>query len=334
MRITRTLLASLALAAVTSSGAVMATGAPTVAATRPAAAARPNVVVLQGKLTAAQVVSDPKSASTATGKVIVRIDTVAATITTDMEWSGLSGPADRTHIHSGLFGQSRTDVIFHEIADTDNVARTVDCSAWGAYVNCLPASGSVHDVWDVSAGAGDCPDVLCIADLALAQNTYVDIHTEAYAGGEIRAQLKLVNRRPDALVRAGRSRMVGDDIYNATGRNQQAAGSGAGKTLRFQVQIQNDAQKFDDSYGIRSTGALPAGYTLQVLAGDTDITAQVRDGTYVTPDVAPGSSLSIVFLCHIEGTAKKGSATKQLVKVTSQGDPTKVDAVKVVASRP
>jgi hypothetical protein len=50
-------------------------------------------------LNAAQVVDGGGSTSTATGDAVVTVDDSLFTVTTDVTWSGLSGPADRAHLH-------------------------------------------------------------------------------------------------------------------------------------------------------------------------------------------------------------------------------------------
>ncbi len=77
------------------------------------------IITLSGSLDASQVVDGGGSISTATGFGIVTIDTTLFTITTDLSWSGLSGPADRSHLHDAPEGVSRftppNDIFFHEI---------------------------------------------------------------------------------------------------------------------------------------------------------------------------------------------------------------------------
>src|SRR4051794_20352179 len=110
----RMLVASLALAIV--SGAVIA-GADVAAAARPRGTSSSSEVVLTAKLTSAEVVAG--SSSTATGNATLTIDTVAKTLTTDLDWSGLSGPADRAHIHGGLFGEAANGDFFHEVITSE-----------------------------------------------------------------------------------------------------------------------------------------------------------------------------------------------------------------------
>lgn len=332
MRTPRMLLASFALAMLTGGGAVMATGG-VVAAASPAGTSTATVVVLAAELKASEVVAG--SSSTATGKAVVRIDTVNKTLTTDLKWSGLSGPADRAHVHSGLFGQPTDDHFFHEVIS--DAARTVVPCGWdqAVFSDCAPTTGSSHDVLDISAGYGDCTDIPCLVDMAVTAGWYLDMHTQLYPSGEIRGQLRFVVRRPDGRVRrAGTSGYAGNDVYNATGAHQLASATGGrGSTLAFDVSLQNDA-RYQDAYRVSVTGVISPGFKVTFFAGSKNVTAQVRAGTYVTKTIPAGYAVPLRIICHIEDTADRGAGVSQLLTITSEGDPTKVDAVKVKASRP
>ena len=128
-----------------------------------------------GQLNAAQVVDGGGSTSTATGFGVVTVDSSLFTITTDLSWSGLSGPADRAHLHDAPEGASRLTPpngdFFHETlyigwqpdpldptVPYDPQGPTVPC-AYGTFygasgVICAPASGSSHDVLQLSAADG------------------------------------------------------------------------------------------------------------------------------------------------------------------------------------
>lgn len=150
-------------------------------------------------LDAAQVV-DGVSTSTASGSAVVTVDDSLYTVTTDMTWSGLSGPADRAHLHFAPIGMSRSAAdpntyFFHEVID--DPARTIAGCNLG-FTNCAPPSGNSHDVLQLSAtdgyGAGLALGFSTdsFADLILALNAgdiYIDMHTALYPTGEIRGQL-------------------------------------------------------------------------------------------------------------------------------------------------
>lgn len=165
-----------------------------------ATAARADIIVLQGDLTAAQVVDGGGSTSTATGFATVTIDTVLMTMTTDLSWSGLTGPADRAHVHDAPEGVSRTvspnDRFFHEVIN--DADRTIACSWSQDYPDCVPASGSLYDEYDLTQQISPFPgcdptkvvcDINQFENMALTDGLYVDIHTELFRSGELRGQL-------------------------------------------------------------------------------------------------------------------------------------------------
>jgi hypothetical protein len=170
------------------------------AASSLAAPANATLYQYTATLNAAQVVDGGGSTSTATGSALVTLDDTLFTVTTDVTWSGLSGPADRAHLHFAPIGVSRlvvdpTELFFHEVID--DPARTVlGCSL--VFTDCAPATGTSHDVLQLSAtdgyGAGLALGFSTdsFADLILALNDgdiYVDMHTAQYPSGEIRGQL-------------------------------------------------------------------------------------------------------------------------------------------------
>jgi hypothetical protein len=178
---------------------------------QPASAA---LYTLSGELTAAQVVDGGGSTSTATGFGVVTIDTSLFTITTDLSWSGLSGPADRAHLHDAPAGASRLTPpngdFFHEVLyigwPPDPLDPTVPFDPQGpsipcAYAGtCVPASGSSLDVLQLSATDGyGYPDFASLLDAFLADGVYLDVHTELYPSGEIRGQLVAAVPEPTGL---------------------------------------------------------------------------------------------------------------------------------------
>ena len=176
---------SLAVLAVASVGA----GVRVTNAASTSSASQPDILIFVGHLDASQVVGG--SDSTATGTATIQIDTALKTLTTDLEWSGLSGPADRSHVHSGAEGTPTDDIFFHEVIQEED--RTVIPCPWpdSVFENCVPTSGSLHDVLDVSDGYG-CTDFQCLIDTAVPNGFFIDMHTETSPGGEIRGQLVLV----------------------------------------------------------------------------------------------------------------------------------------------
>ncbi len=189
---------------------LLAAAAATLLLALPANAA---VITLSGALTADQVVDGGGSTSTATGFATLYINTGAATgtldamsMTLDFTWSGLTGPADRSHLHDAPAGESRLvydpfSAFFDEVFYTDNPLRTIDCTPWGVFDTCVPAAGTLHfvqaftDFIDLDPSCDPTGEV-CSVDrlvyMALNDIIYLDIHTEMFPSGELRGQLKPV----------------------------------------------------------------------------------------------------------------------------------------------
>ena len=155
--------------------------------------AHATVYTLRAVLDAAQVAAGGGSTSTASGVALVTLDSDLFTVTTDLTWIGLSGPADRSHLHSGLAGHISDEVFFHEVLyvawPSDPQGPTVPC-AWGAFGVCVPESGSSHDVLQLSANNGyGYPDFASMVGAFMNHEIYIDMHTQLYPEGEIRGQL-------------------------------------------------------------------------------------------------------------------------------------------------
>ena len=158
-------------------------------------------VTFDAVLNAAQVVAGGGSTSTATGFATFVFDPSAQSITTDLSWTGLTGPTDRSHIHDGAPGALSADIFFHDVminaltGTASNFGSPVVSCAWGALGQCREATGFVHDVFDMPApGDPSCLvyDNCDFADLlsrAEHGDLYIDVHTQTYPDGEIRGEL-------------------------------------------------------------------------------------------------------------------------------------------------
>jgi hypothetical protein len=183
---------------------------------------RADLITLNGNLNASQVVDGGGSTSTATGFGTVTIDTTLFTITTDLSWSGLSGPTARAHLHDAPEGQSRlippNNNFFHELLSDMSVPLSdqVPCGfyvAMAALTACAPATGGAHDVLRLSAGQGSdiiegpglgFPNFASLTAAFEQDGVYIDMHTQRYPGSEIRGQLRLVTvPEPATLVLLG-----------------------------------------------------------------------------------------------------------------------------------
>jgi sugar lactone lactonase YvrE len=138
----------------------------------------------------------------------------------------------------------------------------------------------------------------------------------------------LATHRPDGQIAAGKT-YVGNNIYNSTGTNQtKTVKAAVGKTVVFKIRIENDGDS-TDPFLVKGPGTAN-GYSLYYVDGTTDVTAKVKAGTYkVTLD--PGASK--VLTLKVKVTSAAAASKSVVVKVFSEREPTKLDAVKAVVKR-
>jgi len=135
--------------------------------TAPAAlAANPPTAAFGGPLSGAQEV--PAAATTATGEATVVISADDSTIWYVVQYSGLSGSLAAAHIHTGAAG-ANGGVILPLVASASPMVGTLTAANF-------TASGSITS-FSQAVGA------------IKAGTTYVNLHTAANPGGELRAQV-------------------------------------------------------------------------------------------------------------------------------------------------
>jgi hypothetical protein len=113
-------------------------------------------VTYKGTLSGAAEV--PPVTSKGTGSAVVTVDPATKAISWTVTYSGLSGPATAAHIHCGAAAGANAGVA----VKFDNPASPIT------------GAGSLTDAQLADMQAGKC---------------YVNVHTDANKGGEIRAQL-------------------------------------------------------------------------------------------------------------------------------------------------
>ena len=161
------------------------------------------------------------------------------------------------------------------------------------------------------------------------------MHTETYPLGEIRGQLVLQGYQADGRVRVGTGGpFVGDDIFNSNGAHQKVTRSASvGATITYQISIQNDAPFYMDTFTLAASGPANAGYTVKYFAGATDVTAAMEGGTYLTRSLLPSWTTTITVKIKVKASAPVGSSVIRKITITPYYDPTRLDAVRVVAKR-
>jgi hypothetical protein len=148
---------------------------PTSARTTTAAkASSVSIMTLSAVLNGAQEV--PPTASTATGTATVTIDAARTTINVTMATQGFTVPVTASHIHFGPAG-TNGGVLFSLFAAPAVFPATLTKTLTSADFAPDAAHGIVTFADAVNA--------------VLAGNTYINIHTQANLGGEIRGQLML-----------------------------------------------------------------------------------------------------------------------------------------------
>jgi Cu/Zn superoxide dismutase len=100
----------------------------------------------------------PPTTGSGSGTATVTLDTATKTVTYNVTYSGLSGPAAAAHIHCGAAAGANSGVAV----------------AFPSAASPISGSGTMTDAQIADLEAGKC---------------YVNVHTAANKGGEVRAQL-------------------------------------------------------------------------------------------------------------------------------------------------
>lgn len=141
-----------------------------------ASAAQAQSVTLTATLNGAQEVPAVNSPSTGTATLVIH--TVTRAWTLDIQFSQLSAPITVAHVHRGPLGVNGPVII-----GLDGMALSGGRPSW-ALTN--PGINSFN-----SGGPLNAPFAWPAAELQnlLTGNTYLNFHTQAFGGGEIRGQL-------------------------------------------------------------------------------------------------------------------------------------------------
>lgn len=142
-------------------------------------------------------------------------------------------------------------------------------------------------------------------------------------------------RRPDATVATSTTAAPrGDGVYATSVQASQTATAGVarGATHTFVVRLQNDGGGTEvlTAKGVASGSS---GYTVKYKVGTENVTTGVVAGTYQTPPLAPGASVTMKIKVTATTSAAAGSVRNVDVTVRSSTIPTQRDVVRARAVR-
>jgi hypothetical protein len=149
------------------------------------------------------------------------------------------------------------------------------------------------------------------------------------AGGDPQAQFaaSFPILHPDARIGTNAAGpFIGNNVYNGTGAAQSKTISVArGHNGTLFLSLQNDGLE-DDDLTVGGTGTA-TGYTVTYFHGTTNVTSQVKNGTYSTGTLAPGATSTLKMVVKLsQSSANSGT---YLIKAKS-APGTAPDAVKAV----
>jgi CHRD domain len=130
---------------------------------------------------------DPLVISTnGSGRFRLKVDEGAQTATYQLSYSSLEGVVTQAHIHLGGRAQSGGIMVFLCTNLGNATAETQSCPAAPAEITGTIRAGDILAIDNQSLPAGQFNEFLAAIR---AGATYVNVHTSAFMGGEIRAQL-------------------------------------------------------------------------------------------------------------------------------------------------
>lgn len=144
-----------------------------------------------------------------------------------------------------------------------------------------------------------------------------------------------VTAQPDAqIASAANGPFKGIDLYDGapTTRQTKSASIERLSTRTFYVRVRNDGATAA-SFRVRGVASGSPGYTVRYLRGATDISTQVRGGSYQIVGLAPGGIVTLKIKITASAAARGSSRTVDLT-VKSAGDPSIRDVVRARVTRP
>jgi len=157
--------------------------------------------------------------------------------------------------------------------------------------------------------------------------------------------------RPDGRIRLAKltssngppieylTRFVGNDIYNSTADKQTSKAQLMGSAFSgwdkwtFVISLQNDGAS-PDKFKVQATlGSNLTDFSVKYVHGSTNVTADVKAGTFITTSVAPGAAYEIDAVVKADfgqpGAPNTGTF-RRYITATSKNNPTTLsDTVKL-----
>jgi uncharacterized delta-60 repeat protein len=131
--------------------------------------------------------------------------------------------------------------------------------------------------------------------------------------------------RPDARLRSRWGEMVGDDLYNETGRHQTLNDVARSQTT-FTIQLENDGSA-NDSFTVLGDRSDPM-FTVRYLYDGVVVTKRVVAGTFTVGTIEAGGVTNLKVQIHARSSAEAGTSFGPRLWVRSTTDLTKIDTVR------
>ena len=130
---------------------------------------------------------------------------------------------------------------------------------------------------------------------------------------------------------------IGSNVYNTSARGQAARQTWSDTTPGWQtwifgVSVQNDGTN-SDRIRVQASGIALEGWTVKYFHGTTNITSAVVGGTFTTPLLGPGGEHLIKVRVTRDADYFDMGNLRRLISLTSAGNASKSDAVKLVMRR-
>ncbi|MCW2786913.1 MAG: hypothetical protein JWP74_3430 [Marmoricola sp.] len=138
--------------------------------------------------------------------------------------------------------------------------------------------------------------------------------------------------RPDLRIGKVGGALHGNNIYGTLAHQTVAQTCGAGKTVSWEISVQNDATVTDS---IRVHGTKSAhGFSVKYIAADgTNVTKEVEAGTFRTPRLTTHETYRLEVVVEATSSARAAQPLKGEVHATSVLSPGRTDVASFVAHR-